>query len=152
MNAAIKNNESANLSALTKPASYSSVRAFTLLEAIIALALMIALLSGVYGFYANSLKARHDGGKVARDVMLMRAKAIDVDTVLVNGKVVLQSGLPTGFDLPAVGQEIAVQLDNAPNPDLYRVLAAELKPYLSNWYAQWETPLLSPYVAFNSRI
>ncbi|MHC4444170.1 MAG: PulJ/GspJ family protein [Planctomycetota bacterium] len=73
MKAVINNNQETNLSALTLPASYRSVRAFTLLEAIIALALMIALLSGVYGFYSNTLKARHEGGKVARDVMLMRA-------------------------------------------------------------------------------
>ncbi|NEZ61819.1 cytosine deaminase [Leptolyngbyaceae cyanobacterium CCMR0082] len=84
-------------------------------------------------------------------VMLMRAKATDVDTVLVNGKVVLKSGTPTGFDLQAVGQTIAEQLAAAPNRDNYRALAAELIPYLSNWYAQWEVPPLSPYAAFNSR-
>ncbi|UCD29252.1 MAG: hypothetical protein JSV03_01875 [Planctomycetota bacterium] len=48
-------------------------RGFTLLEAILALSLMIALLSGVYGFYANTLRVRHDGGKITRDVMLTRA-------------------------------------------------------------------------------
>jgi cytosine/adenosine deaminase-related metal-dependent hydrolase len=85
-------------------------------------------------------------------VLLMRAKAMDVDTVLVNGKVVLESGLPTGFDLPAVGQEIAARLEEAPNPEEYRALAAELKPYVSNWYVKWETPSLNPYAAFNSRI
>ncbi|EKV00568.1 cytosine deaminase-like metal-dependent hydrolase [Leptolyngbya sp. PCC 7375] len=84
-------------------------------------------------------------------VMLMRAKATDVDTVLVNGKVVLKSGTPTGFDLQAVGQTIAEQLEAAPNRENYRTLAAELIPYLSNWYAQWEVPSLSPYAAFNSR-
>ena len=84
-------------------------------------------------------------------VLLMRAKATDVDTVLVNGNVVLRSGMPTGFDLKAVGQTIAQQLEAAPNRDSYRALAAELIPYLSKWYAQWEVPSLSPYAAFNSR-
>ena len=84
-------------------------------------------------------------------VLLMRAKATDVDTVLVNGNVVLRSGMPTGFDLKEVGQTIAQQLEAAPNRDSYRALAAELIPYLSKWYAQWEVPSLSPYVAFNSR-
>ena len=84
-------------------------------------------------------------------VLLMRAKATDVDTVLVNGKVVLRSGMPTGFDLKEVGQTIAQQLEAAPNRDSYRALATELIPYLSKWYAQWEVPSLSPYAAFNSR-
>jgi len=60
------------------PASKSSVRrnrcgGFTLIEALIALALMIALLSMAYGFYANTLRVRHEGNKVARDVMMARA-------------------------------------------------------------------------------
>lgn len=84
-------------------------------------------------------------------VLFMRAKGLDVDTVLVNGQVVLQSGLPTGFDLPAVGQALAEQLQAAPNRDNYRALAAELLPHLARWYAQWDTPPLEPYAAFNSR-
>ena len=84
-------------------------------------------------------------------VLLMRAKATDVDTVLVNGKVVLKSGTPTNFDLEAVGHTVAQQLEAAPNRDNYRALAAELIPYLSKWYARWEVPSLSPYAAFNSR-
>ena len=45
----------------------------TLLEVILALSLMIMLLSGVYSFYATSLKAREVGGTIARDAMLTRA-------------------------------------------------------------------------------
>ncbi|NEQ54368.1 MAG: amidohydrolase family protein, partial [Leptolyngbya sp. SIO3F4] len=86
------------------------------------------------------------------NVMLMRAKATDVDTVLVDGKVVLKSGMPTGFDLKAVGQTIAEQLEAAPNRDTYRALATDLIPYLSKWYAQWEVPPLSTYANFNSCI
>lgn len=84
-------------------------------------------------------------------IMLMRAKATDVDTVLVNGNVVLKSGMPTGFDLKAVGQTIAEQFETAPNREQYRSLAADLIPHLSRWYGQWETPSLAPYGAFNSR-
>ncbi|MEA5464447.1 amidohydrolase family protein [Leptothoe sp. PORK10 BA2] len=85
-------------------------------------------------------------------VLLMRARAGDVDTVLVNGKVVLQAGMPTGFDLKAVGQALAEQLAAAPNRDQYRALAADVIPHLSRWYAQWDVPPLSPYAAFNSRV
>ncbi|MGB3201626.1 MAG: amidohydrolase family protein, partial [Nodosilinea sp.] len=84
-------------------------------------------------------------------LVLMRAKAMDVDTVLVGGKVVLRSGLPTGFDLQAVGEAIAAQLDAQPTPQERRDLVAEVKPYLTNWYSRWETPPLEPYTAFNSR-
>ncbi|MBD2463588.1 amidohydrolase family protein [Oscillatoria sp. FACHB-1407] len=85
-------------------------------------------------------------------VMLLRAKAADVDTVLINGKVVLQGGMPTGFDLHAVGQELADQLNAAPNPDPYRALVVDMLPHLTRWYNQWEVPHLMPYAAFNSRI
>ncbi|HHP7244561.1 MAG TPA: amidohydrolase family protein [Elainellaceae cyanobacterium] len=85
-------------------------------------------------------------------VMLMRAKASDVDTVLVNGKVVLQSGMPTGFDLHAVGQEIAEHLNAASDQTEYRALAADVIPHLARWYSQWDVPHLYPYAAFNSHI
>ncbi|MGB3311133.1 MAG: amidohydrolase family protein [Nodosilinea sp.] len=84
-------------------------------------------------------------------LVMMRAKAMDVDTVLVGGKVVLRSGLPTGFDLQAVGGAIAAQLEAQPSPHQRNALVAELKPYLADWYSQWETPPLKPYAAFNSR-
>jgi cytosine/adenosine deaminase-related metal-dependent hydrolase len=85
-------------------------------------------------------------------VVMMRARAVDVDTVLVNGKVVLQNGQPTGFDLPAVGQEIAAQLNAAPDRAAYFALAKELRPHLARWYGNWQVPTLSPYATFNSRI
>jgi len=84
-------------------------------------------------------------------ILLMRAKATDVDTVLINGKVVLQAGMPTGFDLQAVGQAAAEQLAVAPNRDQYRALVAEMLPHLAGWYTRWEVPPLVPYAAFNSR-
>jgi cytosine/adenosine deaminase-related metal-dependent hydrolase len=84
-------------------------------------------------------------------VVLMRARAADVDTVIVNGQVVLQNGQPTGFDLQAIGQEIAEQLNAAPNREEYFALANELRPHLANWYASWGSPSLEPYAAFNAR-
>jgi cytosine/adenosine deaminase-related metal-dependent hydrolase len=84
-------------------------------------------------------------------LVLTRAKAMDVDTVLVAGQVVLQSGMPTGFDMQEVGQALAEQLNAAPDPEPYRALAAAMKPHLTTWYTQWEIPELMPYAAFNSR-
>lgn len=51
---------------------YAPRRAFTLLEAVLALFLMIIMLSGVYGFYVTSLRVRDEGGRITRDVMLVR--------------------------------------------------------------------------------
>lgn len=48
-------------------------RAFSLLEAVLALALMVLMFAGVYGFYFTSLKARETGTTLARDVLLARA-------------------------------------------------------------------------------
>ncbi|MEO1404255.1 MAG: amidohydrolase family protein [Cyanobacteria bacterium J06635_1] len=84
-------------------------------------------------------------------VMMMRARATDVDTVLVNGQIVLKAGQPTGFDLPALGKEVAAQLEAAPNRTAYRALAKAVRPYLAYWYANWEVPELTPFAAFNSR-
>ena len=84
-------------------------------------------------------------------VILMRARATDVDTVLVNGQVVLKSGQPTGFDLQAVGEDVAAQLAAAPDRSAYRSLAKAIPPYLAQWYANWRVPGLNPFAAFNSR-
>jgi len=46
-------------------------RGLTLLEVILALALTILLLSGVYGFYASTLKARDAGYASMREILLM---------------------------------------------------------------------------------
>jgi cytosine/adenosine deaminase-related metal-dependent hydrolase len=84
-------------------------------------------------------------------LLLLRAKALDVDTVLVGGEVVLQAGRPTKFEVNAIAQELAAQLAAQPDREQYRDLVAQLKPHLAHWYAQWEYPSLEPYAAFNSQ-
>lgn len=90
-------------------------------------------------------------------VLLMRASAGDVDTVLVNGEVVLASGFPTGFDLAEVGAAAAEQLAAQGDRGAYRALAKALRPYLLRWYQGWfegsgNRPVpLNPYIAYNAR-
>ncbi|MGK7891487.1 MAG: amidohydrolase family protein [Leptolyngbyaceae cyanobacterium] len=84
-------------------------------------------------------------------VVMMRAKASDVDTVLVNGQIVLQAGKPTGFDWAAVGQELAKQLERGSDRAPYRTFVTALRPYLAQWYGQWDVPPLAPYTELNSR-
>jgi cytosine/adenosine deaminase-related metal-dependent hydrolase len=84
-------------------------------------------------------------------VLLLRAKAMDVDTVLVNGKVVLQHGMPTMFDLSQVEQSLVKELQAQPSKAQHQKLVQELRPYLIDWYSKWEQPILEPYAAFNSK-
>lgn len=46
---------------------------FTLLEALLAITLMILLLAGVFGFYATVLRAREEGCQATRDMKMNRA-------------------------------------------------------------------------------
>ncbi|MGB7086654.1 MAG: amidohydrolase family protein [Phormidesmis sp.] len=82
-------------------------------------------------------------------VVMMRACSADVDTVLVNGRVVLEDGEPTGFDVRSLGEKIAMQLAAAPDRAAHRSLAKAVRPYLANWYANWQVPELKPFAAFN---
>lgn len=84
-------------------------------------------------------------------VVMMRAKSANVETVLVNGQIVLKEGQPTGFDWQALGEEIADQLTAAPNRSSERSLAKAMRPYLAQWYAEWPVPDLTPHAAMNAR-
>lgn len=84
-------------------------------------------------------------------VVLMRARAADVEAVWVNGKQVLRDGLPTGFDLAAVGAALAEEMTAAGDREMYRAIAADLRPHLLRWYQGWALPALSPYAAFNAQ-
>lgn len=85
-------------------------------------------------------------------LLLSRAKAFDVDTVLVGGQVVLQGGMPTLFDLTRVEQALAAELEAQPAKAQQMDLVAKLRPYLIKWYANWEQPQLEPYASFNSKV
>lgn len=47
--------------------------AFTLLEVILSLTLIIMIMGGVFGYYSSTLKIRDEGGLIAADVMRARA-------------------------------------------------------------------------------
>lgn len=86
-----------------------------------------------------------------RDLVLMRAGAGDVDTVLVNGAVALRAGRPTGFDVEEIGREIAGRLAAEAYPAAMADFVAAMLPYLEAHYRSWETPALEPYSAYNAR-
>lgn len=86
-----------------------------------------------------------------RDLLVVRAQAGDVKRVFVNGEVVYEDGQPTGFDLSALGREIAAWFDAEPYPGDAAASAERLIPYLEAYYQDWELPDLEAYELFNSR-
>ncbi|MDX1574814.1 MAG: amidohydrolase family protein, partial [Kiloniellales bacterium] len=86
------------------------------------------------------------------DIVVQRAQAGDVATVLVGGEVVLADGLPTRFDLEAAGRELAERLAATPFPTEAAELAERLLPHLERYYLSWAHPRPAPYTAYNSRV
>src|SRR5690606_22034185 len=86
-----------------------------------------------------------------RTLLLLRAGAADVDTVLVDGEVVLSGGRPTRFDLDEVGREVAAQLAATPASPETAGFLEQLRTHLSAYYRAWELPDLDPYIAYNTR-
>ena len=81
----------------------------------------------------------------------MRAQAADVDTVLVGGRVVLEQGQPTFFDVNNVGRELADMLASQPFPEQAACGIEALLPSIDAHYRDWEAPPLEPYNIYNSR-
>jgi cytosine/adenosine deaminase-related metal-dependent hydrolase len=86
-----------------------------------------------------------------RDLVLFRAHASDVDTVLVDGEVVLRDSMPTRFDLQEVGRGLAERLDAEPYPQTKAEMVTQLLPHLEAWYERWQVPALEPWIRYNSR-
>lgn len=86
-----------------------------------------------------------------RDLLVLRAQARDVQTVMIGGEVVLQDGRPTGFDLDAVAAEFAAQLAAAPFPAEAARRISLLREHVAAFYDGWTLPDLDPYIRYNSR-
>lgn len=86
-----------------------------------------------------------------RDLLLMRASAGDVDTVLVGGDVVLRQGIPTRFDAAAAGRALAEQLVREPYPAEIARGVELLLPHLEAFYKGWTMPDFEPHTRYNSR-
>lgn len=81
------------------------------------------------------------------DLIVRRARADDVDIVMVGGRIVYQGGAATGFDAEASAQSLAEQA--AAHASRHRAdpgLAA-LREAIVDWYAAWPTTPAQPFVA-----
>jgi len=86
-----------------------------------------------------------------RELLLMRAAAGDVDTVLVGGEVVLSGGRPTRFDLDEAGREAAGMLAAQAYRTEDAAMVERLRPHIESYYQAWHVPDLAPYTVYNAR-
>ena len=86
-----------------------------------------------------------------RELLLMRAGAGDVDTVLVGGEVVLRDGRPTRFELDEVGREAAAMLRSQPFRSADARMVERLHRHVEAYYLNWELPDLAPWTVYNTR-
>ena len=86
-----------------------------------------------------------------RELLLMRAGAGDVDTVLIGGEVVLRNGRPTRFDLEEVGREAAAMLGSQAFRSADAAMIERLRRHVEAYYEAWEVPGLAPWTVYNTR-
>jgi len=90
------------------------------------------------------------------DAILYRAKAADVDTVVVGGEPILQGGRLTKVDKHHVVAQLGESLRNPPRGALSdleakRRFLSELAPFVAAFYSDWLPELSHPYYVYNSR-
>ncbi len=84
-------------------------------------------------------------------LVLLRAMARDVDTVMVGGEIVYRDGAPTRFDLAAAATELAERVAAAAFPAERAEAALALRPHLLAWYGGRGMPAAEPWTAYHSR-
>ena len=86
-----------------------------------------------------------------RELLLMRAGAGDVDTVLIGGEVVLRDGRPTRFDLDDIAREAAAVLGRQALRSADAAMVEQLRGHVEAYYRAWAVPDLAPWTVYNTR-
>ena len=86
------------------------------------------------------------------DALLYRARGMDVDTVLVDGEVVLRDKVFVKLDENELLRELTASAEAAPAPLTQRWVDVlrELRPHVVRFYERWETPAYQPCYTVNS--
>ena len=86
------------------------------------------------------------------DAVLYRARGMDVDTVLVNGEVVLRDKAFVGLDENEILEQLVASAEAEPSLLTKRWMdaMADLKPHVVRFYERWETPAYEPCYTVNS--
>ncbi|MBT5320652.1 MAG: amidohydrolase family protein [Chloroflexi bacterium] len=87
------------------------------------------------------------------DAVVYRGRGSDVDTVIVDGEVLLQDGIHTKIDRAEIARQIADSLAG-PLPaaaESRAQLNADLKPYVERWFASQKLPAGPTHYRYNAR-
>ena len=94
-----------------------------------------------------------DAAADAVNAVVYRGKSAHVDTVLINGEVVLRGGRFVKADEEQVANELRDQLARPIERETLetRQMAARLLPYIDDFYAGWQPPADGPHYMYNGR-
>jgi cytosine/adenosine deaminase-related metal-dependent hydrolase len=89
----------------------------------------------------------------AVNAVVYRGKSVHVNTVVVNGEVVLREGRSVKVDEAAVTAELREQLSRPIEQETAatRNMAARLLPYIHQFYDDWSIPADGPHYLYNGR-
>ena len=95
-----------------------------------------------------------DPGSNVVDTLLYRGKASHVDTVIIQGEVVVQGGTFIKIDKAEVLREIGEQFARPMEAQALEAkkLAQGLTPFVEEFYKDWGKADVSPYYGYNSRV
>jgi cytosine/adenosine deaminase-related metal-dependent hydrolase len=87
------------------------------------------------------------------DAIVYRGRGSDVDTVIVDGEVLLRSGVHTKIDRAEIATRISESLARPLNPTAASRarLNADLKPYVERWFASQKLPEGPTHYRYNAR-
>jgi cytosine/adenosine deaminase-related metal-dependent hydrolase len=93
-----------------------------------------------------------DGRVSIVDALLYRGKAIDVDSVMINGRVVLRDRKFTHLNRQEIVDEVRRSLSRqlTAREEEGAQLGAELRPYVERFYQAWTPVVQRPHCAYNS--
>lgn len=81
------------------------------------------------------------------DLIVRRARADDVDTVMVGGRIVYQGGAATGFDADVSAHALAEQAAAHASQHQTDPGLTALREAIVDWYAAWPTTPAQPFVS-----
>ncbi|MFQ6028163.1 MAG: amidohydrolase family protein [Dehalococcoidia bacterium] len=87
------------------------------------------------------------------EALLRRGKIRDVDTVMINGEVVLQNGQFTKVNKAEIVRELKERFAQPVEPEVMqnRQLAQRLLPYVHRFYENWQVGAGTPHYKYNSQ-
>lgn len=87
------------------------------------------------------------------DALLYRGKARQVDTVMIDGEIVLQGGRFTSCDKEEIMRQLKDRFSQPVEQTVLdtRRMVQELQPYVERFYQSWHAGEAPPHYAYNSR-